>query len=88
MKRDYLKNTIVYIQDKPETNCSEINGIISHYRKCGDTTGEIWVTSQWGEKNLMLLIFDSVFGKDHFPEKGFSLRARTVKDGMLNANIR
>ncbi|VDI72691.1 chitin synthase [Mytilus galloprovincialis] len=50
-------------------------------RKCGDSTGDTWVTTPWGEKNLMLLIFDSVVGQGHSPEKGFSLRARTVKDG-------
>lgn len=55
-----------------------------HYfflRKCGDSTGDTWVTTPWGEKNLMLLIFDSKVGQGHSPEKGFSLRARTVKDG-------
>ncbi|XP_076102523.1 uncharacterized protein LOC143071810 isoform X1 [Mytilus galloprovincialis] len=50
-------------------------------RKCGDSTGDTWVTTPWGEKNLMLLIFDSKVGQGHSPEKGFSLRARTVKDG-------
>lgn len=51
------------------------------FRKCGDSTGDTWVTTPWGEKNLMLLIFDSVVGQGHSPEKGFSLRTRTVKDG-------
>ncbi|VDI82640.1 apolipoprotein(a) [Mytilus galloprovincialis] len=52
-------------------------------RVCGDSSGDSWVTSAWGEKNLMLLIFDSDFGKLHSPEKGFSLQATTTKDGCI-----
>lgn len=50
-------------------------------RKCGSTSGDVWITSPWGEKNLMMLKFDSVFGKEHSAEKGFSLRARTIDVG-------
>ncbi|CAC5376663.1 PLG [Mytilus coruscus] len=52
-------------------------------RVCGDSSGDSWVTSPWGQKNLMLLIFDSEFGKLHSPEKGFSLLATTTNDGCI-----
>ncbi|XP_076102513.1 uncharacterized protein LOC143071805 isoform X2 [Mytilus galloprovincialis] len=52
-------------------------------RKCGTTAGDVWTTSAWGEQNLMLLIFDSVYGKNHPADKGFSLRAKTVHKGCI-----
>lgn len=54
-----------------------------YLRKCGTTAGDVWTTSAWGEQNLMLLIFDSVYGKNHPADKGFSLRANTVHKGTL-----
>ncbi|CAC5376686.1 PLG [Mytilus coruscus] len=51
--------------------------------KCGTTAGDVWTTSSWGEQNLMLLIFDSVYGKNHPADKGFSLRASTVDKGCI-----
>jgi hypothetical protein len=50
-------------------------------RECGGTSGDVWITSPWGEQNLMMLKFDSVFRKEHKAEKGFSLRARTIDIG-------
>lgn len=52
-----------------------------YFRVCGDSNGDEWISSSWGEKYLMTLIFDSKFGKLHSPELGFSLRASVASDG-------
>ncbi|XP_069106937.1 MAM and LDL-receptor class A domain-containing protein 1-like [Argopecten irradians] len=53
-------------------------------RRCGDVTGENYVTSIAGQRNLMLLRFDSKFSNSRPSNTGFSLTVSSVGAGCAN----
>ncbi|XP_033726981.1 MAM and LDL-receptor class A domain-containing protein 1-like [Pecten maximus] len=53
-------------------------------RRCGDVVGENYITSSAGQKNLMLLRFDSKFSSDRPSSKGFRLTVKAEGAGCAN----
>lgn len=52
-----------------------------YFRRCGKVRKETYVTSDYGNPNLMLLTFDSAFASTATAAKGFNLTISSVGEG-------